>query len=155
MLLNNKNITFLNMLLFLGAIVLSVIFIFTIHVLFLGGQSGVFFMSLYSGLPPYQVGVPGENIITFGTINPVKDLSYGVILGSTFLVCNWIKSKWCSIYYFLISLIALFFCHLIIIQEENNMFWLGQLICVSYFILVFITGVITLISHKKANKNIE
>ena len=73
-------------------------------------------MTIYSGLPPYRIGVPhGDIKFAIDAINSTDDWIYRVILRLTFLSINYIKNRWITIYYFLVSISTLFFCYLIII----------------------------------------
>ena len=142
----SEKIQTLSLLLCLGAVMLSVIYIKTKSYLFLGGQVDTYLVSIYSFIPPNHANNPlvVKQIVPFiQPLKPIKDLLYGGIMGTLFLLFGYLKFKMRWLFHFLTASIGLGFLVLLFSGGRHIANFIGsELILASFCILVAITGVI-------------
>jgi len=134
---SSQKIGNLSIFLCFGAIMLSVVYIDTKVILFLGRTADTFLVSIYTFLPPVFLPNP-PRIQTLLPMAPLKDLIYGSILGILFLFFGYFRIKMRWLFHFIISFLG--FCGSLFFYSINPVFLVSDLIVALFFILVAITG---------------
>ena len=135
----SQKIRCLSLLLGVGALMLSAIYIDTTIVLFMGMGGYEYLISIYTFLPPHPLYTP--TIRATIPMSPIKDLIYGTSLCILFLLFGYFRIKWRWLFHLIIAFWGITGIAFFYFIKGSKAFILNDLIVVLFFILVVVTGV--------------